>query len=216
LRESQETTLGATRAGAIVGTITYMSPEQVRGESLDKRTDIWSFGCTLYEALTGKAPFQGKSAIDTVAAIIERDPDWSALPPGVSAETRRVLERCLEKEPQRRLGDIREARTSLATEEPTSPSRALALTLMTVTTLIVVLALAWFWWDRSRDRGQGVATSSTTGATSTVAVAALANLTGERDLDWMQEGLANLVPLRDASPLSIGKVCSSRATGSPC
>src|SRR5207249_11645424 len=68
----------ATRAGVILGTAPYMSPEQARGKPLDKRTDIWSFGCVLYEMLTGRAAFSGETVSDTIAAILDREPDWKA------------------------------------------------------------------------------------------------------------------------------------------
>jgi serine/threonine protein kinase len=80
--DSNSPTVGmaATDAGLILGTAAYMSPEQARGQKLDKRSDIWSYGCVLYEALTGYHPFRGETLSDTVAAILGRDPDWSTLP----------------------------------------------------------------------------------------------------------------------------------------
>ena len=73
-------TVGGTRDGVILGTAAYMSPEQARGKPVDKRTDIWAFGCVLYEMLTGRAAFAGETITDTLAAILEREPDWAALP----------------------------------------------------------------------------------------------------------------------------------------
>jgi serine/threonine-protein kinase len=96
--------------GAIRGTPAYMSPEQARGQAVDKRTDIWAFGCVLYEMLTGQVPFPGNTISDTIAAILEREPEWSALPDSTSASIRRLLQRCLEKDPRRRLHDIADAR----------------------------------------------------------------------------------------------------------
>src|SRR5437899_7791366 len=78
----------ATRAGVILGTAPYMSPEQARGKPLDKRTDIWSFGCVLYEMLTGRAAFSGETVSDTIAAILDREPDWKALPNDTPATIR--------------------------------------------------------------------------------------------------------------------------------
>jgi len=72
-----------TREGVILGTAAYMSPEQTRGQSVDARTDIWAFGCVLYEMLTGQTPFAGKTAVDTMAAIVGREPDWTRIPPAV-------------------------------------------------------------------------------------------------------------------------------------
>ncbi len=100
----------ATRAGVILGTAAYMSPEQARGRPLDKRTDIWSFGCVLYELLTGRQAFGHDDVTDTIAAIVRSEPDWSALPPDTPPHIRALLERCLRKEAARRLRDIGEAR----------------------------------------------------------------------------------------------------------
>lgn len=90
-----------------------MSPEQTRGLPLDKRSDIWSFGCVLYEMLTGSHPFTGLSASDIVVAILERDPDLDALPATTPARVRWLLRRCLEKDPTNRLHDIADARIEL-------------------------------------------------------------------------------------------------------
>jgi serine/threonine protein kinase len=99
-----------TMAGHIVGTPGYMSPEQARGQEVDQRTDIWAFGCLLYELLTGKRVFQGDTVQDTLAAVLERQPDWSALPPKSPAKIRELLRRCLEKDAARRLPNIADAR----------------------------------------------------------------------------------------------------------
>ena len=103
----------ATRAGMILGTAAYMSPEQARGKAVDKRSDIWSFGCVLYEMLAGTRPFDGESVTDVLARIIEREPDYSALPATVPATIRRLLRRCLEKDRQQRLPDIGAARLDI-------------------------------------------------------------------------------------------------------
>ncbi|PYV21497.1 MAG: serine/threonine protein kinase, partial [Acidobacteria bacterium] len=103
----------ATRAGVILGTAPYMSPEQARGKPLDKRTDIWSFGCVLYEMLTGRAAFSGETVSDTIAAILDREPDWKALPNDTPATIRLLLRRCLEKDRNQRLHDIADARIEI-------------------------------------------------------------------------------------------------------
>ena len=106
-------TAGGTGAGVIVGTAGYMSPEQARGKPVDKRTDIWAFGCVVYEMLSGKMAFEGDTVSDTIAAILDRDPDWSTLPRDTPRSARRLLERCLEKDPRQRLRDIGDARVEI-------------------------------------------------------------------------------------------------------
>ncbi|MHC4557797.1 MAG: protein kinase domain-containing protein [Planctomycetota bacterium] len=95
--------------GRIIGTPAYMSPEQARGKPTDKRCDIWSFGCVLYEMLTGKVPFEGETVSDTLAGILDREPDWKALPQTIPANIQVLLRRCLEKDPRQRLRDIGDA-----------------------------------------------------------------------------------------------------------
>ena len=109
LMPSPTITAGGTREGAILGTAAYMSPEQARGLAVDKRTDIWAFGCVLFEMLTGTAAFPGETISDTFAAILEHEPAWGKLPAAASPAVRRLLERCLEKDPKRRLRDIGDA-----------------------------------------------------------------------------------------------------------
>jgi Tol biopolymer transport system component len=103
----------ATREGLVIGTAAYMSPEQARGQQIDKRTDIWAFGCVLYEMLTGRRPFPGDTRSDTIAAILHREPDWSALPATLTPDITRLLRRCLEKDVARRLRDIGNTRADL-------------------------------------------------------------------------------------------------------
>ncbi|MHC4507979.1 MAG: protein kinase domain-containing protein [Planctomycetota bacterium] len=100
----QQTTI--TEPGRIIGTPAYMSPEQARGKNTDKRSDIWSFGCILYEMLTATIPFKGETISDTLANILDREPNWSALPDTIPANIQLLLRNCLEKEPRRRLRDI--------------------------------------------------------------------------------------------------------------
>ena len=98
-----------TEPGRIMGTPAYMSPEQARGQEADERCDIWSFGCVLYEMLTGKVPFKGDTVSDTLANILNREPDWHALPRATPANIQVLLRRCLEKDRRRRLHDIVDA-----------------------------------------------------------------------------------------------------------
>jgi Tol biopolymer transport system component len=107
------TTPAVTQAGMILGTAAYMSPEQARGKAIDKRTDVWAFGCVVYEMLTGRAAFAGDTLSDTIAAILEREPNWSVLPAATLAPIRRLLVRCLDKDVKRRLRDIGDARTEI-------------------------------------------------------------------------------------------------------
>jgi serine/threonine-protein kinase len=124
---SQSPTLTAdpTHDRTILGTAAYMSPEQARGDPLDKRTDVWSFGCVLYEALTGRHAFAGKSASDVLAAVLRGEPEWSHLPPGTPPNIARLLRRCLQKDPERRLHDIADARLEIDEREVAAPAIAL-------------------------------------------------------------------------------------------
>jgi Tol biopolymer transport system component len=104
---------GVTQAGIILGTAAYMSPEQARGRPADKRSDVWSFGCVLYEMLTGKRAFLGDEVMDTLAAVMSAEPDLAALPAGVPREIRTLIERCLVKDRRTRVSDIAVARYAL-------------------------------------------------------------------------------------------------------
>ncbi|GAF72962.1 unnamed protein product, partial [marine sediment metagenome] len=103
----EQTTI--TQPGRVIGTPAYMSPEQARGKPTDKRSDIWSFGCVLYEMLTGRMPFRGETVSDTLANILQTEPEWQALPQSTLANIQVLLRRCLTKDPQHRLRDIGDA-----------------------------------------------------------------------------------------------------------
>jgi eukaryotic-like serine/threonine-protein kinase len=108
------TTPAMTQAGAILlGTAAYMSPEQARGKPVDKRADIWAFGAVLFEMLTGSPPFPGEDIAHVLARVIEREPQWSALPPTLPPALRTFLRRCLTKDPRQRIRDIGDARLLL-------------------------------------------------------------------------------------------------------
>src|SRR5436190_2874033 len=98
-----------TTTGSIMGTAPYMSPEQARGQDVDRRADIWSFGCTIFEALTGKRAFFGPTPADTVVAVLSAEPDWDALPPDTPEGLRALLQRCLQKDVRSRLRDLGDA-----------------------------------------------------------------------------------------------------------
>ena len=92
----------ATGAGVIIGTAAYMSPEQARGRQVDKRADLWAFGAVLYEMLTGRPAFSGETVSDTIAAVLEHEPDWAALPADVPSSVRTLIRRCLAKDRRQR------------------------------------------------------------------------------------------------------------------
>jgi Tol biopolymer transport system component len=153
LSGSPTLTSDGTQAGVILGTAAYMSPEQARGKTVDKRTDIWAFGCVLYQMLAGRRAFPGDTVSDTIAAILEREADWDALPEDTPPAVRRLLRRCLEKDSRRRfrdIGDVRHWLDDAASREiggavAATPHRAL-------TWLLAGIALAsagvagWLLW----------------------------------------------------------------------
>jgi len=157
-------TSAGTVAGTILGTAAYMSPEQARGRSVDRRADMWAFGCLLYELLTAQRAFGGETISDTLAAVLKEQPDWSALPDEIPAGVRRLLRRCLEKDARKRWGDAGDARieleeallpskdtqaSALATAVPAaSPFARFAPWLIAVVGLIVA-AIAWIGGDTS-------------------------------------------------------------------
>ncbi len=120
-RQASGVTQAGTRPGMILGTPAYMSPEQARGKPVDKRSDIWSFGCVLYEMLTGRPPFEGETIADALVGVLEGEPDWQALPEATPASVERLLRRCLEKDHTRRLRDIGEARVEIDNAESKAP-----------------------------------------------------------------------------------------------
>jgi eukaryotic-like serine/threonine-protein kinase len=148
----------ATGIGMLLGTAVYMAPEQAKGRVADKRADVWAFGCVLYEMLTGRRAFDGEGVTETLAAVLMKDPDWSALPPGVPSHVHRVLRRCLRKDPRQRLQDLGDARMDL--EEPIADAAPAAVSPVVAPSLwrwmpwaiagVLLLALPVVWW-LSRD-----------------------------------------------------------------
>jgi serine/threonine protein kinase len=112
-----------TQPGLILGTAAYMSPEQARGLPVDRRADIWAFGCVLYEMLTGSSPFAGESISDVIAHVLQREPDWNALPASTPHPLVRLIQRCLQKDTKRRLRDIGDARSDF--DEALTPAKPL-------------------------------------------------------------------------------------------
>jgi serine/threonine protein kinase/Tol biopolymer transport system component len=160
----------ATHDGMILGTAAYMSPEQARGLPVDKRADIWAFGCVLYEMCTGQLVFPGETASDTLASILAREPDWAALPPAVPPAIRRLLRRCLEKDPKHRLRDIGDARfdlddQSLTATPPVPPApvqqrrlsrQVLLMSAAFAMLMVIVVGAARLLSDRSGSRSDAV------------------------------------------------------------
>ena len=149
----------ASEEGRILGTPAYMSPEQARGKAVDKRTDIWAFGCVLYELLTGKMAFRGETLGDTIAAVLEKEPDWQALPDSTPAKVLELLRRCIRKDPQRRLRDIGDARIEIEDAlaapdaKPTAAAPASMSRLFAVVAagLVIGAAVMGFgWWRATR------------------------------------------------------------------
>ena len=121
-------TSAGTAFGVMLGTASYMSPEQARGRMVDRRADIWAFGCVLYEMLTGHQAFVGETMTDIVSAVISREPDWDRLPPHTPTATRRLLRRCLEKKLTDRLRDAGDARLELSDADEASRQPGLPTT----------------------------------------------------------------------------------------
>jgi len=150
-------TTALTQEGAIVGTAPYMSPEQARGEAVDKRTDIWAFGCVLFEMLSGRAAFPGRTVSDTLVAVLDREPPWAQLPPTTPQAVRQLLRRCLEKDRVRRLRDIGDARlmiddtrTEASLEPETSSARRLPSVPIGVAILATLVAAGVAWLAGAR------------------------------------------------------------------
>jgi Tol biopolymer transport system component len=124
LADTATVSAGMTQIGVVMGTSAYMSPEQACGKPIDRRTDVWAFGCVLFEALARKRPFEGETTTEVLAAVLEREPDWNALPVAVPGNIRALLRRCLTKDQHRRLRDVGDARLEL--EETLSSQSALS------------------------------------------------------------------------------------------
>ncbi|HCO95168.1 MAG TPA: hypothetical protein DIU00_14650, partial [Phycisphaerales bacterium] len=142
--EGKRSGITETQPGRIIGTPAYMSPEQARGKETNHCTDIWSFGCIIYQMLTSHLPFEGETATDTLARIIERQPDWELLPKDTPENVRTLLKRCLEKNPDSRLGDIKEAALELSetinTPAPALTTKSRKVTMMLGAVIIIVAA----------------------------------------------------------------------------
>ena len=152
-----------TAAGVVLGTARYMSPEQVRGELVDTRTDVWSFGCVLYEMLTAHAAFAGRSVSEAVAAVLRDDPDWRAVPASTPRTIERLLRRCLRRDPRNRLQHIGDARLDLIESEDSSTDavsvrrskpRWLVPALIVAAAVVAMSTIAFVRWPRNASVSQ--------------------------------------------------------------
>ena len=179
--------------GVVLGTVGYMSPEQARGQAVDQRTDIWAFGCVLFEMLSGRQPFAGGTFSDTIARIIERPPDWQALPPSTPARIRRLLNRCLLKDRDARLSSMAAARAAIDDARVTLVARPrrrrLARLAASVIAMIAIL-VGWRYWHQP-------ASTATAGPLS-VLIADFENSTGDAEFSGVVEPLLR-VALEDAT-----------------
>jgi serine/threonine-protein kinase len=187
LTHSPTMAYAGTQAGVILGTAAYMSPEQAKGRSVDKRSDVWAFGCVLFEMLTGLKAFEGEDVSDTLASILRSDPDWKAIPPDVPQTTTALIKRCLDRDRRARIPDfsvvrffMAEPATAAAAVEPSaaapprsrwqvvvpwSMTAALALTL-------AALAVRLAPWRASAPPAPPVRLSADVGASTTLAIGA--------------------------------------------
>jgi len=196
--------LDDTRPGVILGTVEFMSPEQARGKSIDKRTDIWAFGCIVFECLSGRRAFSGDSVPDALAAILRSEPEWERLPPDTPPAIREMLSRCLQKDPGQRLRDIGDAR--LAIEEvlaeldprrstasgviPAPKQRHFPRTAAVAVAVIVAAAAGIVFWRRPQPAAR---------RTKSVAVLPFKDLSGSPGGQLIGDGLAETVSVRLAN-----------------
>jgi non-specific serine/threonine protein kinase len=226
-------TAETTVPGAVMGTPAYMSPEQARGKAVDKRTDIWAFGCCLYECLTGKKPFAGQTATELIAEVLKSEPDWSQVPAATPREVLPLLRRCLEKDPARRLSSIGDIAITLeesskwsvrsAAEAPAKRLRPAAVGVM----ILLFGAGVYFWmgWGRGRHLEVGSTVGPTNLVTSpnvppvadekSIAVLPFANLSTEKENEFFADGLhddviTSLAKIRDLKVISRTSVLAYR------
>jgi tetratricopeptide (TPR) repeat protein len=209
-----------TQPGVILGTVEFMSPEQARGKPVDKRTDIWAFGCVLFELLTGQRTFTGETATDVLASIVTQEPAWEALPPDTPPRIRDLLVRCLQKDPNRRLRDIGDARIEIeetlaerrerstsapalaVREVPRRSRRGLLAALGAAAVIAVVLLL----------RGRGPAPAAAPlSATRFLAVLPFKDLSGQPDGQLLGDAFAETMSARLARVPGL-QVVTPRAT----
>ena len=201
--ESDSTTdsVLATEAGRLLGTPTYMAPEQARGKPIDRRVDVWAFGCVLYECLTAERAFAGETIPDVLATVLQDEPDWERLPVSTPAHVRELIERCVEKDPRQRLRDIGDARLELTrtrdAETPRPASSATAVRVRRFALVGIALALAgggWVVWDGARSGGiEGPGAMGAIGAIDSIAVLPFVNQSNDPGVDFLGDGIAENV-----------------------
>jgi serine/threonine protein kinase/TolB-like protein/tetratricopeptide (TPR) repeat protein len=205
---------GATTEGAILGTAAYMSPEQARGKQIDKRTDVWAFGCLIYELITGQQAFVGETIQDTIAAVLERDPDWQVLARAGPEKVCYLVRRCLEKQKDRRLRDLSEARVEidevLAAHRKAmrrwfprflSSRKRVVFAVCFLTVVGMAVALIFHSW-REHLFGQSV-----TPHIASLAVLPLVNLSGDPGQDYFADGMTDAL-ITDLSRIGALRVIS--------
>src|SRR5450830_7415 len=209
----------STRQGVVLGTASYMSPEQARGRVLDARSDLWAFGCVLYEMLARKKAFDGESVSDILVAILDREPDWAALPPATPPPLRDLLKRLLRKDPAQRPPDVREARAFLeaaagsrTTAIFSAPGRSGSLTrrgggraLVAAGVALLAVGVALLWLSMRERDGKALP------ASKMLAILPATDLTGREDGRQLCDGVSfslgvklqsvpNLAIMRPSSP----------------
>ena len=212
-----------TRPGVILGTLEFMSPEQARGKPVDKRTDIWAFGCVLFEMLSGTRPFAGETASDVIAAVLSSEPEWRELPAGTPPRIRELLARCLQKDRSRRLRDIGDARIEIdhtledkkpgtpRVERPFGRRRRTRTAAVAATALLLAAAAAWLLLRPPR-ASQGPRASAAPAGPASLAVLPFRDLSGQPNGQILGDGLAETVGARLAHSSGLQVVTSSALT----
>jgi len=187
---------GATQLGVVMGTPAYMSPEQARGLPVGKQSDIWAFGCVLFEMLTGRAVFGADTPSDSIARILEREPEWRTLPSSTPARIRQLLGKCLRKDPAQRLQDIADARIEInrARARPREGRGVRSMTALTVAGVIAVVSIgAGAWWLLPRTPTSPAQSHTRPHDPVSVIIADFANLTNEPVFDGTLEPMLRVV-----------------------
>jgi len=204
--EGKYTETGVTQPGRVIGTPAYMSPEQVRGKPTDHRSDIWSFGCVLYEMLTGRLAFEGETVSDIAARVLEREPDWGILPRHLPENVRNIIQRCLQKNPRQRFqsaSDLAYALQEAQTESSRTTSvaqlrRIKVMPLVVAAAVLVIMALVLY---SIRPGGNP---TSIQDAVDSLAVLPLENLSGDANQTYFADGVT------DALITELGKISAFR------